>query len=147
MKKLYSISICFLVATILATATSFAEQGDGEGKSKGKGHKKNPEKRFAHMDADGSGGVSLSEFKTVHEAHVARMKERREAKGDVERKRPEGERKRPTAEEIFARIDADGDGNATKAELASAHKNRKNRKCKHGKGKGNGNGKQDIDTI
>jgi Ca2+-binding EF-hand superfamily protein len=102
-----------------AAGTSMADPGEGGEKP----HKMDPAKRFAMMDADSNGTVTLEEFTVAHEKRKAEMKERR---GDQEH--PEGARTPPPPEEIFKHIDSNEDGSITLEELTTAHKERMDKK-------------------
>ena len=111
MKNIMKTALCGLVLCILAAGTTIAGSGDGGGKQ-GKGPRLSPEERFAKLDADGSGEVTLEEFTAMLEKRIAAMKERR---GDKER--PDGNRTPPPPEKIFERLDANGDGVLTQDEI------------------------------
>lgn len=116
MKMVWVMTVCGLLVSLFAAGTSLAESV--QGKEGGKKH--DPAKNFARMDADGSGSVTLEEFKAAHEKRMAAMKEK---KGDQER--PEGAKTPPAPEERFARIDANSDGAISLEELSAARKEKK----------------------
>jgi Ca2+-binding EF-hand superfamily protein len=93
-------SIAILSALILSVVMTQAEEGGN-----GQKHKKpNPGERFAKVDTDGSGSISLTEFQAAPRA-----------KDNAER-----------AAEVFKKIDTDGSGDITKDEMmrfAAEHKN------------------------
>ncbi len=70
-------------------------------------------KKFAEADTDGNGVVSLEEFKAMQARREEAMKKRMGDKYDAERAA-----KRPSAEEMFKKLDADNSGGLSKAELA-----------------------------
>ncbi len=131
MKNVMKTALCGLVVSVLAVGTTFAAPGEGGGK-KDKGQRLTPAERFAAMDADGSGEVTVEEFTTAHEARIAKMKERM---GD--RERPEGARTPPEPAKVFERIDENGDGVLTQDEI----KDRQPRQGRKG-GKGGKGGKK-----
>ena len=88
-----------IICAAFACATVQAQSCDKKAKH---GAKKN---HFAAMDANNDGTVSSAEFATMHEKRVAAMKERMGDRYD-----PERAAKRPSAGEIFTRIDTDGNG-------------------------------------
>jgi len=118
MKKVWMITVCGLLVSLFAAGASLAESGQG----KEGGQKHDPAKKFAKMDADGNGSVSMEEFKAAHEKRMAAMKDKM---GDKER--PEGAKTPPAPEERFAQIDANGDGAISLEELSAAHKEKKNK--------------------
>jgi hypothetical protein len=115
--KIYKIAVLGLMATLVAVGNTFAEpeaEEKGDAVKRGdraRGDRPDPAARYAAMDTDGSGGISLAEFKVAHEKRMAAMKERR---GD--RAPPEG-RTPPAPEDIFKRLDKDSDGTLTKDEM------------------------------
>ena len=117
-----------IICAAFACATVQAQSCDKKAKH---GAKKN---HFAAMDANNDGTVSSAEFATMHEKRVAAMKERMGDRYD-----PERAAKRPSAGEIFTRIDTDGNGALSKEELKAGHRAR--RGARKGKGKGRGKGK------
>jgi hypothetical protein len=110
MKNRMKLALCGLAVSALTMGTTFAAPGEG-GQKQGKGQRMTPAERFAVMDADGSGDVTVGEFTTAHAERVAKMKERM---GD--RQRPEG-RTPPAPEKIFERMDENGDGVLTVDEI------------------------------
>lgn len=139
MKSMRILMAALLSVGVLCVATSFAEEDESKGKGKGKHGKRGEEmkeraeKHFTETDADGSGEISLAEFKVMIEAKHEAMKEKLGDKYD-----PERAAKRPAAEEIFKKIDADEDGNLTREEMRAAHSKR----GRHGKGRGKGKGEE-----
>jgi hypothetical protein len=106
----------WLAACVLGLGTAvrlFAVEGEGD-KPKGPGGPgHDPAARFAAMDTDGNGSISLAEFKVAHEKRMAAMKERM---GD---KAPPAPKK--TAEEIFAALDTNKDNALSKEEIKAGH--------------------------
>jgi hypothetical protein len=139
MKSVRILMAALLSVGVLCVATSFAEEDEGKGKGKhgkrGEEMKERAEKHFTETDADGSGEISLAEFKVMLEAKHEVMKEKLGDKYD-----PERAAKRPSAEEIFKKIDADENGGLSKEEMHKAHKARGRRGKGHGKGEGRGKG-------
>jgi len=99
----------------------------------GKRHR-SPEQRFAKLDANGDGSVTLAEMKAAHAKHEQRRAERGESSDKSKRKGDDAkrDRPRPTPEQRFAKLDANGDGGVTLAEMKAAHAKRDGKK---GKGK------------
>lgn len=73
--------------------------------------------RFAKLDANSDGSISLDEFKAGMEKRLAKMKEKMGDKFDAE--------KAPNAEKAFARIDTDQSGSISREELAAGRDNAK----------------------
>ena len=114
-------------AGLMCLSVAIAQPAKGEGR--GPRGKKDPAKLFARIDADSSGIVSLEELKAHHEKRMAARKEH----GGERPERPEGgERKRPTVEEVFGRMDADDSGGITVDEFTAALAKRAERR--QGKG-------------
>jgi len=114
-------------AGLMCLSVAMAQPAKGEGR--GPRGKKDPAKLFARIDADSSGIVSLEELKAHHEKRMAARKEH----GGERPERPEGgERKRPTVEEVFGRMDADDSGGITVDEFTAALAKRAERR--QGKG-------------
>jgi len=67
--------------------------------------------RFAKLDTNGDGSISLDEFKVVQEKRLEKMKEKLGDKFDPE--------KVPNTEKAFARIDTDHSGSISREELAA----------------------------
>jgi hypothetical protein len=129
MKKVIStIGLCSALVVgfaLVATAAEKEEGASGEGKRPGGGAKggerPEPGAMFAKLDADGSGGVSLEEFKNNPRAKAA----------------PDPSK----VDERFKMLDGDGDGQVTQEEFTAAMKNRKGRPgAEGGKGKDKGAG-------
>ncbi|QTN32627.1 EF-hand domain-containing protein [Akkermansiaceae bacterium] len=83
-------------AMAIATSLTCAQDGPKGPKKPGKG-RPNPEAIFKKLDADGSGAVSLDEFKAG----------------------PRGKENPEKAEEIFKKIDKDGNGELSLEEFKS----------------------------
>ncbi|MBT3287077.1 MAG: hypothetical protein HN904_17555 [Victivallales bacterium] len=117
-------------AGLMCLSVAMAQPAKGEGR--GPRGKKDPAKLFARIDADSSGIVTLEELKASHEKRMAARKEH----GGERPERPErpegGERKRPTVEEVFGRMDADDSGGITVDEFTAALAKRAERR--QGKG-------------
>ncbi len=105
-------SIAILSALVLSVVMTRAEEGDS-----GQKHKKpNPGERFAKVDTDGSGSISLEEFQST----------------------PRGKENPERAAEMFKKIDVDSSGDISKDEMmkfAAVHKGGHKGK-KHPKGGG-----------
>ena len=86
--------------------------------------------RFKTMDKDGNGTISLAEFKAMQAQRIAKRKKRMGDKWD-----PERAAKRPSAKEIFAKIDTDKSKSLTPEELKAAHKRMRGQQKKGPKGK------------
>lgn len=106
---------CCLLAGGLSAGVAMAEPG-GQGQGKGKG-KHAPEERFARIDANSDGALTLEEFSTAHARRMEKMKARED---DL----PEGARTPPPPAEIFRHMDADSDGAVTLAEFTAHARNR-----------------------
>jgi len=100
------------IVVVSLCGAAFAAESEGGKERKGPPRGADRKGHFEEVDADGSGGLSLAEFKAAHEKRMAAMKERMGDRWD-----PERAAKHPGAEEIFKKIDADGDGQATKEEM------------------------------
>jgi hypothetical protein len=83
----------------------------------------NRSERFAAIDTNTNGVISLDEFKAMHAKREEMMKQRL---GDTYD--PALAAKRPSAEEVFKKLDADGDGALTKQEWAADRMPRGNRR-------------------
>ena len=129
-KSLWKLAMCGLMIGSISAGTTVAQPGEGKGEG-GKGQRPDPAERFARMDADGNGEVSLEEFKVAFEKRMAARKERM---GD--REGPDSGRTPPTAEEAFERMDENEDGVLTRDEL----KMRGRRGRQGGKGERRGGG-------
>ncbi len=146
-------AVAAVVVVVSLCGSAFA--GEGEGKER-RDHAERHKGRFEAADTDGSGAISLEEFKAAHDKRMAEFKERLGDRWD-----PERAAKRPGADEIFGKIDADGDGQATMdefrahgAKMRERFRGRRRRphdggekKCPHGDGakkggddKGSGDG-------
>jgi Ca2+-binding EF-hand superfamily protein len=92
-------SIAILSALVLSVIMTRAEESDSSQKHK----KPNPGERFAKVDTDGSGSISLVEFQST----------------------PRGKKNPERAAEMFKKIDADSSSEISKDELmkfAAEHK-------------------------
>jgi Ca2+-binding EF-hand superfamily protein len=92
-------SIAILSALVLSVVMTRAEEGgNGEGRKK-----PNPGERFAKVDTDGSGSISLAEFQST----------------------PRGKENPERAAEMFKKIDADSSGDISKDEMMKFAKEHK----------------------
>ena len=82
--------------------------------------------RFAAIDTDADGVVSLEEFKAMQEKRAEGMKKRMGDKYDAEKAA-----KRPSAEEAFKKLDTDASGTLTKEELAAGRGGAKGPRPQH----------------
>ena len=121
-----------LCVALVGSSVVFAGEGEKKNQAKKK-HGEHGAARFKAADTDGDGSISLDEFTVMHEKRVARMKERLGDRWD-----PERAAKRPKAEDIYNKIDADGDHSVTEAEMKEAGKRMHARHGKRGDGKGEG---------
>ena len=126
MKK-RNLTLSALFAAGLVFGSAMAAECQRPGQDGTHGHKG---QRFKAADTDGNGTISLAEFEIMHAKRVARIKENIGDRFD-----PERAAKRPSAAEIFAKIDTDQSGDLTKQELHQAHKQRMERRQERG-GKG-----------
>jgi len=116
MTKMRLASLVLVFGGVCCAVSVLAGEGEGHGKrERGK-----RAEHFKAADTDASGGLSLAEFKVMHEKRMAMMKEHL---GD--RYNEEWAAKMPSAEGIFAKIDADESGEITKEEMREAHKRRR----------------------
>jgi Ca2+-binding EF-hand superfamily protein len=74
------------------------------------------------MDTNTNGVISLDEFKAMQTKREEEMKQRRGDKYDATTAAT-----KPSAEEVFKKLDADGDGTLTRQELAAGRMPRKPR--------------------
>ena len=88
----------------------------GDGKQKKEHVKPVKQSPFEKLDTDGNGSISLQEFSVMHDARMAKMKEKMGDKWTEEKAA-----KMQTAEVAFAKMDGNGDG-AISAEEMSAKK-------------------------
>lgn len=104
----------------LVASLSVAEEGQEEKKREGR-RSRRPDgaARFAAMDKDGNGSVSLEEYKVDREKRMAAYKERAGDRWDEARAA-----KMPSAEESFKKMDANADGAVTQEEMTEARKKR-----------------------
>jgi len=94
-----------------------------------KGPPRDGKARFEAADTDGSGGISLEEFKAGHEKRMAAMKEHMGDRWD-----PARAAQHPGPEEIFKKIDADGNGQLTQEEMMAHGKKMSETRGRHGEG-------------
>jgi Ca2+-binding EF-hand superfamily protein len=106
--KIHVIALGILCAGVLGLATAQAEDAAAQAPEKKEGDKPKMN-RFEALDKDGNGTLSLDEFKVAHEKKIEMMKKKGGAAAD---------KPMPTAEEAFAKIDADKDGAISKEEMA-----------------------------
>jgi hypothetical protein len=108
-----------LVAAVLVmgycSAVLAEEQAAGKDQGKGQAKKERPD-FFKANDADGNGTLSLAEFKDMDAKRAAKMKEKLGDKFDAAKAA-----KMPSAEERFAKLDADKNGQLTKEEMTAGH--------------------------
>lgn len=83
--------------------------------------------RFAAMDADGNGEVSLAEMQAHHAERMARRAERRGASTDAAR--PDRQERHAR---MFAKLDTDGSGGLSGEEMKAGHDMHKGRHGKRG---------------
>jgi Ca2+-binding EF-hand superfamily protein len=121
MKYRLDVFICSLAVCVLTAGLAFGEHPTGEAK----GQKPDPAARFAKMDADGNGSVSLEEFKASHEKRMEAMKKHKGENAPAEGRTP------PPPEKIFERMDRNGDGAISLEEFKSGPKGRKEGKGAH----------------
>ena len=84
--------------------------------------------RFAAIDTNTNGVISLDEFKAMH----AKREEMKKQRGDTYDAATAATK--PSAEETFKKLDTDGDGTLTKKELAADRMPRGNRRPPRGEG-------------
>lgn len=138
MQKMTTGSIVTVALTLVLASAVFAVPGEGDqNKMKGERDESNPAQRFAKLDTDQNGSVSLAEFTAGHEKRMAMMKERMGDKWDAERAA-----KSPGPEVAFGKMDSNHDGMLSKEEMASAPKMHGQRGEKHSS---DGNDKKAVD--
>ncbi len=115
MKTYGWLTVCVLGIGVAMSLSAFGAEDKGDRKAGGHGPAGDPEARFKALDTDGSGTISLAEFKVGHEKRMAAMKERMGDKFDAS--------KAPNPDEIFKKIDTNGDGQASKEEMKEGQKN------------------------
>lgn len=96
------------IALISGTALMAQEKGD---------------KGFEKFDANGDGGIDITEFQAMKDAHAAKR---------AENGKPALEKEPDTAKQ-FARIDTDGNGLLSKEELAAKKEQMKEKRKDHPK--------------
>lgn len=111
----------FLIGLLCAgTLCVGAVQAVEEGAAKAKQPKPDmAAKRFAVIDTDGNGLISLDEFKAMQAKREAEHKQRMGDKYDAARAA-----KQPSAEARFKKLDTDGSGALTEEELMASRKPR-----------------------
>ncbi len=129
------------VGLLCASVVMAVEEGRA-GKRKaagaGKGAKERGQKHFQAADTDGSGSLSLEEFKAMREKRQAAMKEK------LGEKFEKIAAKMPSAEDAFAKIDQDANGELSQEEMKAAHEVHRQRRAageKKGKAEGGRRGK------
>lgn len=132
---------------VVVSLCGAAFAADGEGKAPREHRGPSGADRFAAMDTDGDGAISLDEFTVAHKKRVDEMKARMGDKWDEERAA-----KRPGPEEMFKQIDKDNNGKATKEEMAAHRKammenfrGRRGGPRGEGEGRRGGHGKPEAD--
>jgi len=115
MKRMLGWSTVLGVLVAVLVVHEAVAQGEGKGrKGEGRGPREKPVvDRFAQIDANGDGVISLDEFKAAHAKRMEGMKEKMGDKFDPARL----EKK---AEEMFTRMDKDNSGGITREEFAAA---------------------------
>lgn len=95
------------------------------------GKKGNPEKRFAKIDADGSGSFDLTEFTAYTEAVAAKRAEKAaERAANGETTKPKKERKPKDPSKAFGKMDTDANGSVDLAEYQAFIAMKKEKKAK-----------------
>ena len=120
------------VALVGASIASAKEGGKKDKAAKKPDRAARAAAHFKTMDKDGNGTISLPEFKVVQKKRMAMMKKRMGDKWD-----PKRAAKRPSAEVIFAKIDADKSASLSADEMKAAHKRMRDHRRKGPKGKRN----------
>jgi hypothetical protein len=100
-------------AGVLGSALAVAEDetAPAAGPGRGPGHRAH----FQAADTDGDGALSLAEFQAMHAKRLEHMKERLGDRYDAAKAA-----NRPSAEDIFKKMDTDGNGLVTPEEMAAA---------------------------
>ena len=116
MMNMIKLGLYGMMAGTLSLGVAVAAPGDEDAPKRGdrggeRAPRQDPAERFASLDTDSSGDLSLEEFKVAHAKRMAAMKERM---GDRE---PPAGRTPPTAEEVFKRLDKNGDEVLTPDEM------------------------------
>jgi len=106
------VGVCFAVSAMAAGGGGQGPEEHGKGKPG-----RDPAARFAAADTNGDGVLSLEEFKAMQAKRQEMMKARLGDKYDAAK-----EAKRPSAEEMFKKLDTDNSGSLTKEELAAGRK-------------------------
>jgi hypothetical protein len=139
MKRVRRLVTGMVVASVVVTSAAWAEDvekpTDDTVRKPRRERRERPARpealaRFKAADTDGNGTLSLAEFTVVHEKRVAEMKERLGDKWNEERAA-----QRPSAEDIFTRLDKDKSGELTPAEMARGMRARFERRQRPGRGK------------
>ena len=116
------LTVAAVCTAIVGAAVTFAADPEGAPQD---GRRSRCGQRFEAADSNGDGVISLAEFEVIHARRLERIKEKL---GD----RFDEDRERPSAENIFAKIDADQNGELSRQELMQfsrkrIHNRRRNR--------------------
>jgi len=102
--------VCSAAASLVCLGVAMAQPaGNGEGKPP---VRRDPAKLFERIDTDGSGTLSLEEYKANYDKRIEAMKARAAAQGK--------EITPPSAEDAFNKIDTDADGSISKEEFIAS---------------------------